>query len=201
MRRHRGWRWPIAGLLLGMPGVAEAHNALLGMGEFVNGFAHPLSTPAQVLVLLGLALLLGQRAPLRLRLPLAIFAPVSGLALAFTATGLVKVEPPVVLAVVALAAGILVATAAPLNAWVKATIFGLAAVALGLDSIADAAVTPWAVVRTLFGTWIGLTVWMVDAAYYVSLLPRRKWAEIGVRVIGSWITAISFLVLAFALKR
>jgi hypothetical protein len=67
--------------------------------------------------------------------------------------------------------------------------------------VADAAVTPWAVAKTLFGTWISFIVWIVDIAYYVSLLPPRKWMQIGARVAGSWIVAISFLVLAFALRR
>ncbi len=54
---------------------------------------------------------------------------------------------------------------------------------------------------TLLGTWVGLFLILVDVALYVSLLMKRKWAQIGVRVLASWIIAISLLVLAFALRK
>lgn len=171
------------------------------MGEFANGFAHPLATPPHLLVLIGLGLLLGQRRPLRFKVPLSVFVPVSAAALVATTAGFMKVEPPALLAGVSLLLGMAVAADLPLPNWVLGTLCAAAAVALGLDSVADAAVTPWAVAKTLFGTWISFMVWIVDLAYYISLLPARQWLQIGVRVAGSWIVAISFLVLAFALKR
>ena len=182
------------------PAAAQAHNSLPGMGEFANGFAHPLATPPHLLLLICLGLLLGQRRPLSLKLPLAVFIPVSAVGLFMTTTGIWKVEPPAILASVSLVIGFLVVTALPTPGWAVALIFAAGAMALGLDSVADAAVTPWAVAKTLFGTWISFMVWIVDIGFYIFILPSKKWLQTGVRVAGSWIVAISFLVLAFALK-
>ena len=38
-----------------------------------------------------------------------------------------------------------------------------------------------------------------DVAYYTSLAMRGNWQRVGVRVLGSWIIAISLMVLALSL--
>jgi len=42
---------------------------------------------------------------------------------------------------------------------------------------------------------------LIDIAYYLSFFTRQKWQQVGIRVAGSWITAASFMILAFALRR
>ena len=55
--------------------------------------------------------------------------------------------------------------------------------------------------KTLFGTWVSLNLWIINFSFYTSICPQRKWVQIGLRIAGSWITAISLMVLAFALKK
>ena len=190
---------PVA-LLLAVPATAGAHTVISGVGPYISGVLHPFTTPAHLLLLLGLGLMLGQHAPLGLKTPLAVFLPLSALALALTTTGLVKTVYPPVLISLALLAGALVALGKPLPARAGGVVFALAALALGLDSAADNA-TGWGIVKTLLGTWTGLIILLADTAYYSSRFTRWQWQRVGLRVAGSWITAASLMILAFALRR
>jgi hydrogenase/urease accessory protein HupE len=195
------WRRLLAvALLLALPTTASAHTANSGVGDFFGGVLHPLTTPTHLLVLLGIGLLAGQRSPLNLKIPLAVFIPVTALALLITTTGVVKNVYPPVLIGIALVAGALVALGKTLPAFVTGTIFALAALALGLDSAVETGV-PISIAKTLLGTWLGLILAVADIAYYLSFFTKQKWQQVGIRVAGSWITAASFMILAFALRR
>jgi len=173
-----------------------------GMNHFTSGALHPLMTPAHVLVLLSLGLCVGQHPPLRLKIPLSVFAAASAMALGWTMTGRIAGVHQAILASVALAAGAVVAIGKPLPVWVRAIFCGAGALAIGLDSGADAA-TGLAVVSTLLGTWLALMLCVLNGAHYVSLAAEKnkQWIHIGIRVAGSWIVAISLLVVAFALRK
>jgi len=190
---------PVA-LLLAVPATAGAHTVISGVGDYFSGVLHPFTTPAHLLLLLGLGLMLGQHAPLGLKTPLAVFLPLSALALALTTTGLVKTVYPPVLIILALLAGALVALARRPPPLAIRGLFGVAALALGLDSAADNA-TGWGIVKTLLGTWTGLIILLADTAYYSSRFTRWQWQRVGLRVAGSWITAAALMILAFALRR
>ena len=191
---------PVAGLLLALPVSASAHTAISGVGDFFGGVLHPLTTPAHLLVLLGLGLLAGRQTPLNLKIPLAAFIPVSALALVLTTTGLVKTVYPPILISIALVAGALIALGRPLPSTVIGALFVVAAFALGLDSAVENG-TPISITKTLLGTWLGLILVVADIAYYLSFVTKQKWQQVGIRVAGSWITAASFMILAFALRR
>jgi hypothetical protein len=109
------------------------------------------------------------------------------------------VYPPILVAI-ALVAGAFVALEKRLPVIGTGTIFALAALALGLDSAAESG-TPISIAKTLLGTWTGLILVVVDVAYYLSFFTRQKWQQVGIQVAGSWITAASFMILAFALRR
>jgi urease accessory protein len=190
---------PVA-LLLAVPATAGAHTVISGVGDYFSGVLHPFTTPAHLLLLLGLGLLVGRQAPLKLKTPLAVFIPISALALALTTTGLVKTVYPPILIGLALLAGALVALGKPLPARAGGVVFALAALALGLDSAADNA-TGWGIAKTLLGTWTGLIIALADIAYYSSKFNQWQWQQVGLRVAGSWITAASLMILAFALRR
>ena len=85
---------------------------------------------------------------------------------------------------------------------VRAVLLAAAAVAIGLDSGADTGTPPLAIVGTLLGTWVSLALGLVNIAFYASLAAERKkkWISIGLRIAGSWIVAISLLMLAFSLR-
>jgi hypothetical protein len=78
-------------------------------------------------------------------------------------------------------------------------IFLAAALAIGLDSNPEAG-SAGLLVQALLGT-LGMVIFLLfDVAYYTSLAMRARWARIGVRVLGSWIIAISLLVLALSMS-
>ena len=77
------------GIFLLLRRSAGAHTAVPGLGEFASGFLHPFFTPPHLLALLALGLLLGQRQPLRLKVPTAIFAGFAAAGLLLTLSGIV----------------------------------------------------------------------------------------------------------------
>ena len=192
-------RWLPVALLLALPASASAHTVVSGVGDFFGGVLHPLTTPAHVLLLLGLGIYLGQQVPLKLKASLFVFVTVSALALGLTTTGLVKTVPPPLIISLALLAGVLVALEIPPAAWVSRGLFVLAALAVGLDSAVETG-TGWVVVKTLLGTWTGLIIIVADLAFYSSKFTKWQWQRVGLRVAGSWITAASLMILAFALR-
>lgn len=53
----------------------------------------------------------------------------------------------------------------------------------------------------MFGTWVSLLLILMDVPFYISLGIKKKWVQIAVRVLASWIIAIALLVLAFSLRK
>ena len=124
----------------------------------------------------------------------------SAVALLVTTTGLLsRVYQPILLAV-ALCAAILVALEKPLPLGAAYALFAIAALAIGLDSSVESSATS-TVIKTLAGTWISLMILLADIAIYVSFCTKKNWTKVGIRVAGSWIIAITLLVLAFSLRK
>ena len=53
---------------------------------------------------------------------------------------------------------------------------------------------------TLLGTGIGLYLLQIYPMALADYCNKKPWQRIGIRIIGSWIAAISFLVLALAIS-
>ncbi len=192
----------LAPLLL-LAGAAQAHaHTAAGMNRFTGGALHPLTMPLHVLVMLGLGLLLGQHAPLRLARPLGVFASAAAAALALTATGWLTAMHPAALAGIAFACGAIAAFGRRIPAAAAFALITAGAFAVGLDSAVEGG-SPGEVTATLAGTWCALVLLLVNVAFYVSLAAaaERKWLHVALRVAGSWITAIALLLLAFALRK
>ena len=171
-----------------------------GVGDVANGVLHPLMTPAHVLVILSLGLLLGQQIPLNLKTPLRVFAPVSAAALLFTLGGWVgEIYQPLLIGI-ALVAAALVGLEVKIPVWVGAVLGVAAALAIGLDSAVETG-SKASVLKTLTGTWLGLNAAVFYIAVCASNAEGRKWARVGIRVLGSWIIAIALMVLAFSLRK
>jgi urease accessory protein len=166
-----------------------------GLQAFVDGFINPLTTPAHMLVLLALALLLA-RQPQRFVL-LLVFA--LALAAGFLAIVLAVETTPArtVLLALAVLLGAMVAVAwAPKPfAWLLAAIAGAA---LALDSPPQAVTIVEAYV-TLAGTAVGACTTLVAVAA-VAACARAHWQYLGLRILGSWIAASAILVLAVQLR-
>ena len=192
--------WPAFLIFLILTSTAQAHMTVEGAGEIANGALHPLMTPAHVMILLGLGLLLGQQLPLDLKTPLRVFAPVSAATLLLTLTGRCPtVYQPVMIGLVLLIA-IGVALEMKLPRPACRALVAIAAVAIGLDSAVDSG-SSLTMVKTLVGTWLSVNAVVFYIAICASNSAGRQWARIGIRVLGSWIIAISLLVLAFSLRK
>jgi len=191
---------PLTCFLFAFPAAAQAHTPIEGIGDFLGGLVHPLTTPSHILLLLALGLLLGQHSPLKLKLPMLVFVSASAIALLLTTTGLItKVYQPVLLGI-ALCAATFVALEKSLPSLASLTLFAAAALAIGLDSAVESTSIA-TVIKTLAGTWISLAVLLADIAIYVSFCTKKNWLKVGIRVVGSWIIAITLLVLAFSLRK
>ncbi len=194
--------WSAVFLVFLLPTSAEAHSTVTGINDFWAGALHPLMTPPHVLILLALGLGLGQWIPLKIELPLGAFAVFAALGLAMTIPAWFSGVQPAVLTAVALVAASVVALETRLPLLARAALYGIGALLIGLDSGVDTGAAK-SVLVTLLGTWISLTVVLMNIIYFVSLAADqpRKWLHIGIRVAGSWIVAISLLMLAFALRK
>jgi urease accessory protein len=161
---------------------------------FVEGFLNPLLTPAHALMLLALALCVGQR---KSRAVLLVFA--IGLIGGFVAIALAieAMWARVVLLAVAAALGAMAAAAwAPkLFAWPLAAIAGAA---LALDSPPQA-VTIAAAYATLAGTALGACA-MLFVIVTIASHANADWQRLGLRILGSWVAASAILVLAVQLR-
>ncbi len=196
------WKCLLAGvsIFLTASSAAQAHMLVDGAGDLGNGALHPLMSPAHLLVLVGLALHLAQQVPFGLKAALRTFAPVSAVALALTMNGRFGAIYQPVLVALALMLGILVALELRLPQWASVVVCGLAAACIGLDSGVEDQATV-ATVKMLLGTWLVINALVAYLAMVASNAADRTWARTAIRIIGSWIIAISLMVLAFALRK
>jgi len=192
---------PIAAALFSLllfPGAAHAHTSVKGMGDFISGLLHPVVTPSHLLLIVGLGLLAGRKAPPAMKWPMALFIGLSAVALGLT-TGWALSVHPVLLHAVSLVVGILLATGRALSlAWI-CPLFAFAALSMGLDSGVEPT-TAGSRGQILFGTWLGLMVLVYDVSLYASLGAKARWVQIAWRIAGAWLVAISLMMLAFALR-
>ena len=162
---------------------------------FVDGLLNPLTTPAHVLTLLALALLLARQSQRFVALLLFALALVGG----FLAIVLAVETTPArtVLLGLAAALGATVATAwtPKLLAWLLAAIAGAA---LALDSPPQSVMISEAYV-TLAGTAVGACALLVVVAA-IADRANTDWQRLGLRILGSWISASAILVLAVQLR-
>lgn len=197
----RSLRWlPV--LLIGFlvfPAAAHAHSPIKGAGEVIGGLLHPLTTPVHILIIVALGLLAGRRRPLDLKAPMAVFMALSGAALIVATLGGVKAVHPALLLGIALGAGLLLALDWNPASLPLCALFGVAALAMGLDSAVESG-SKSGIAKTMVGNWISLVVLVCDVAIYISLGGEAKWLKVALRIAGSWIIAISLLVLAFSLR-
>ena len=126
--------------------------------------------------------------------------PVSAVILTLTATGNPIAIPQAVLIGLAMCLGILVGLAAKLPRWVVAILCAAAAVGICLDSRVEN-VSGWSGIKSLLGTWLGLNAALLYLAMCASNAAGKQWAKVVIRIIGSWVLAISLMVLAFSLRK
>jgi urease accessory protein len=182
-------------LCLLLPGAAAAHLPTIGLGPVYDGVFHLLLSPEDLIPVIALALLCGQRgAPFGRRalwlLPLAWFT--GGLLGMFVASG----RGSTLTCVSFLVVGGLVAANARISL-VALTL--LAALLGGFHGYLNGA----GINRYDDGTYallgLALAVFVVVALFASLVVPlRQQWARVAVRVAGSWIAASGLLMLGWA---
>ena len=193
---YRSIIFAVALLSLLLPVRAEAHLPSIGLGPVYDGIFHLLLSPEDLIPVIALALLAGQRGAICSRrvlwvLPVAWFA--GGLTGMFSATA--RGSAPTCFSFLLL--GALIAT----NAKIPVPLMTALAAILGcfhgflngsgINRFNDGA-------YVLLG--IALAVFVVVTLFSSFVIPlRRQWALIVVRVAGSWIAASGLLMLGWAL--
>ncbi|MEJ2212805.1 MAG: HupE/UreJ family protein [Gammaproteobacteria bacterium] len=185
-------------LILLIPEIVFAHGPIKGIGNFYNGVLHPVFVPSQLLLLSVLGLLIGQKGIDKNLLSLATFAfgTFFGLTLAWFSFA---VEMEAFLLGGALTLGLLVALDFKFNpTWLSLIAF-FTGLAIGMDSTQET-LAGREKVATLFGTGVGLYLLQLYPMGLADYFNNKPWQRIGIRIIGSWIAAIAFLVLALAIS-
>jgi urease accessory protein len=177
---------------------AWAHSPIPGIGNFYNGALHPLVSPAQLIVLLALGLVVGQGGLAAARAPLVglLLALLAGLA-AHRLAG----DPDTDRMLLAMAAvlGLAVAAAWRAPAVLLSAMAALVGVAVGVAS-GPTGLEGSARWTTLAGT-LGAALLLTTYVAAMVTLIKAAWLHIAVRVIGSWLAAAALLVLALSVAR
>ena len=106
-----------------------------GLEGFSAGTLHPLTAPAQLLIIVAFGLLTGQRPPpLDLKPLFIFFAPILAFALTLTATGVIRGVYQPILTGIALCAAIPVALEKPVSPLIYRVLTTAVALAIGFDS-------------------------------------------------------------------
>lgn len=185
-------------LALIAPEASLAHSPIQGIGDFYNGLLHPLLVPAHLLLLVAVGLFLGQQETRKLELVLGTYvaAIVVGLTGAWFSIG--TGMETWILAVSAII-GLLVAARFPSASWWSLVVVLLAGFLLGMDSAQNELVGKNRL-AALFGSAIAIYFLVLYPMALAEYCNRKPWQRIGIRVIGSWVTASSLLVLALSLS-
>ncbi|MEE1674931.1 HupE/UreJ family protein [Agarivorans aestuarii] len=184
-------------IVLLAPFPSWAHSPIAGVGSFYNGLLHPVFVPAHMLLLLGVGIILGLHTPSRDKAAFACFGLASVIGLIVTIYFSTNIEL-VIYAVAGITGGLILANInTPL--WFKSVLLGVAGLLIGLDSRQDA-LTGQDKTLTLIGNAISVNLLVLYAMVLANFLSKKNWQLlIGLRVAGSWISAISLLMFAFAI--
>ncbi|MFM9847511.1 MAG: HupE/UreJ family protein [Hyphomicrobiaceae bacterium] len=185
--------------LVTCPRIAEAHSPIKGLGTFYNHLLHPLLVPAHALLLIAVALLLGQQGCEVAGRGLIVFALGLAAGLFASSAGPIPGVHESVLLVGCLVVGGAVSLGLRTPNLITLGVAGIAGVGIGLDFTPEASA-----LRESTLAYAGLTTGTLYLAAVVAGLtinPVQHWQRVGVRIAGSWIVAASVLVLALALAR
>lgn len=166
---------------------------------FTAGALEPLLAPAHLIVLLGLGLLLGQQGKhhWKAAFPSFIAALLAGLLLSNAYHDPFHLDNALVLLLIAGVAGLLTVLAYPLPRWFTWVLVMKGGMMVGLDTVPTLlpGLAAHKIYLTLAGAAFSSSVLLVGLAVF-SLFLHKVWEGVGVRVLGSWVTASAVLTLA-----
>lgn len=181
----------------GVAGPAQAHAPAPGVEGFFLGLAHPVTSPAQIVLILALGLVVGGFATRFLPGMLAVFCAAS---LALLLAGPVLAALDVPLFAVAFVAAVAAASLPGQGVPVAFALLALGGGLIGQASIPDAGPLQDRIF-TMAGSLTGASL---GVAYIVGLIVvlrervRAAWVPIGLRVAAAWVAAIALLMLALS---
>lgn len=194
-RRGASVAFLTAGFLL-TSASARAHSPIEGVGHFYGGFLHPLLLPAHALALAALGLLIGQQGLRHAESGLPAFGLGQFLGLGAAWMEWTRGVPAPLFLFAAAIGGVAVAVSPPLPRGATAVAAVALGLLIGLDSGPDLAVARQRAMA-MAGTVLGALLALI---YLIGMLEflKRPWQRIAVRVVASWIAAISILTFALA---
>ncbi len=185
--------WFLAPVLVFFTSTASAHSQVEGAANFYWGIIHPFYELSVALILVAFGLLAGRipngkgTTKLMVLYLVTLFVTIAGAKFA----GFVL--PSAITLGLAIFLGLCVAANLRLPLWLMVALALITALAAGSTSPPD--LDNWRENLIMAaGTWLGLTLVPVYIIVMVRQL-KRDWHFIGVRILGSWITACSVLVL------
>lgn len=176
---------------------ASAHGYVRGVGNFYAGLLHPLFAPPHLMALIALGMLIGQRG-LRVGRDAMLAFLLALLAGLLTSDVLGNPDTDGIVLAFAALLGIAVAIAHPaVSAGLLALAAALSGFAIGIGSAPEQlAGKAWWIMAggTVLGCFACINLFLM-----ITESLKRDWMRIGVRVLGSWITASALLVLTLSM--
>jgi urease accessory protein len=186
-----------SGVVLAGAGNAWAHSPIEGIGTFYGYALHPLVVLPHALLLAATALLLGQQGRGAARAGVVAMAASFAATLVLAPFRLQAASAEIVLLFAACLAGILAAWRPSLPRSLAGVLGGVAGILIGLDSFPAEAPRNEAGMA-LAGVSAGFMALLVLLTG-LSLGAKNGWLRVALRVVGSWIAAISLLALSLEL--
>ncbi len=194
--------WTAALVAAALPHPASAHVASPDLAGAYAALLHTVTEPPAPIALIGLSLLLGLNGAEAMRQAWPPFIAAMAAAMVLIMTLRVYVDPQVPLLVLALGCGLATASGLRLPAAPAAAMGAACGYFLGVLS----APAPASLTTTLYsvaGALIGANLALVFGVAVVDMARQQwpqPWLTIGVRTLGSWVAAISALLLALAVR-
>lgn len=192
MKPIRRWAWlPLA---VGATPV-QAHSPVPGIEGFYVGLLHPFSTPAQTLLMVGLALLAGGVGVEKVRWLLGAFL-ITSFAGLLLGPRIAELDPPMFAMAFACSA---LAALVPDKLVPLAVVFaGIGGYLIGEVSIPDEGPARDRII-TMSGSVIGANLgllYLFGVSYIIRERYKWAWVEIAFRVIAAWLGAVALLMFA-----
>lgn len=191
---------PVFFVLFAAPQPSLAHSPIEGIDSLYSGFLHPLFVPAHLLLLIALGAFIGQKGPQEHLAALAAFG--SATIVGLIAAGFIDSEIKLIEAFLLSGAAIVgLLIASDLTVWpiLCSLIAAAAGFLLGLDSPQES-LSGKEKIAALFGNGLSIYLLLLYPMALVEHFSNKDWQKIGVRILGSWVSASSLLVVALTVS-
>jgi len=180
---------------------AFAHSPIKGIGFLFNGMVHPFLIPSHVLVILVLGFLIGQLQPQKHRVSILLFLFALMTSLGFSALNikLPEYDWTFILLLIAVVIGLSALFAINFSVWMTSLAAIFTALLIGFDSQIDD-LTGSIKIISLVGNAVGSYLMLLYAVAISETMSVKKWQQIGIRILTSWLSAGALMVLALNLS-